>query len=683
MAYKVNYAGIDLDRYFTILNVGRTLMPPRDNFTKDIPGIHGKIYTGYKYTEKEIKLECLLKAGSAEEYVDILREISFILDVNSPKRLIINDSPGKYCYAVPEGEIAPDKTLHNGKFELKFVCYDPITYALEEDFFFGDSNKKISINNAGTTSAYPKLSVSFNDTAHFLQCTNYNGETVLIGAPPSVDKPNTDFDPVVLNDNCQTLQGWNSIGNIVDNAIVDGSLTINGGGYGIMCNNFGSGDQWHGAGGRKNFTPVSDFKVEVKLEHNSQGDLRGTGAGANPPATSGGSGTSVKYKITANPSLRIRQGRSTSTAQIGSIPQGKVVDVSDIQNNWGYTTYNGVSGYIYMEHTQKYVESSSSNTSSKYKCTADPSLRIRSGRGTNYKQVGSIRKGATVTVTDIQSNWGYVNINGVKGYVSMQYMTKVNSTRSLQPFADEDSDKETAEDRLGKVEVYGFDVNGVKLFKMSMRDTSEWYEYSEPEIQIGNSVVLDDNKTVPSPKTITTKDDQDENKTVTKKIDSGKYGDWNEFSGWFTVQRKTNAGGQQEWFCKVEKLNSSGSVERSIYTNTLVNNLYPKGALSNIVIFFGKYSQVIPVDVMNVNEIKVTNIGTPPKPAENKPIFKKGDELLIDFSEQKAYLNSRDFMNKIDIGSQFFTIPVGNSQVICKSDDNNINVEMSIQKRWI
>ena len=50
MAYKVNYAGIDLDRYFTILNVGRTLMPPRDNFTKDIPGIHGKIYTGYKYT---------------------------------------------------------------------------------------------------------------------------------------------------------------------------------------------------------------------------------------------------------------------------------------------------------------------------------------------------------------------------------------------------------------------------------------------------------------------------------------------------------------------------------------------------------------------------------------------------------------------------------------------------------
>ena len=336
-----------------------------------------------------------------------------------------------------------------------------------------------------------------------------------------------------------------------------------------------------------------------------------------------------------------------------------------------------------MEHTQKYVESSSSNTSSKYKCTADPSLRIRSGRGTNYKQVGSIRKGATVTVTDIQSNWGYVNVSGVKGYVSMQYMSKVNSSRNLQPFADEDSNMETAEDRLGKVEVYGFDINGVKLFKMSMRDTSEWYEYSEPEIQIGNSVVLDDNKTVPSPKTITTKDDQDENKTVTKKIDSGKYGDWNEFNGWFTIQRKTNAGGQQEWFCKIEKLNSSGSVERSIHTNTLVNNSYPKGALSNIVIFFGKYAQVIPVDVMNIAQIKVTNIGTPPKPKENKPIFKKGDELLIDFSEQKAYLNSRDFMNKIDIGSQFFTVPVGNSQVICKSDDNNIDVEMSIQKRWI
>lgn len=693
MAYKVNYYGIDLHNYFDILKVERTMMPPRENFTKDIPGIHGKYYMGYKYAEKEITFECLMKANSAEEYVENLREISFILDSKTPKKLIISDSLEKYCYAIVEGEILPEKIKHNAKFELRFVCYDPITYAIEEDFFVGDINKKISINNAGSTDAFPKLSVAFNNTAHFLQCTNYRGETVLIGTPPNVDNTNVNFDPVVLNDNCQGLEGWNSIGNVVDNAIVDGSLTINGGGYGITCSNYGSGEEWHGAGGRKNFTPVSDFKIEVKIEHNSEGDIKGVGAGVNPPITtppSGGGGggsesVKVKYKVKANPSLRIREGRGTSTRQKGSIPKGKVVEVSDIQNNWGYTTYNGVSGYICMDYVDIYKEESSSSSSSgTYKCTASPTLRIRSGRGTNYSQVGSLKNGAVLTVTDIESNWGKVTLkSGKTGYVSMQYMTLVSGRSLIMPYADEQDSNETAEDRLGRVELYGFDANGVKLFKMSMRDTSEWYEYSEPEIQIGNSVELDDNKTVPSPKTITVQDSQDETKTVTKQVDSGMFGDWNNFCGWFTLQRKTNAGGQQEWYGKIEKLRSDGTVEKTISTNTLVNNLYPKGALTNIVIFFGKYKQTIPVDVMNISEIKITNIGTPPKPKENKPIFKAGDELVIDFSEQKAYLNGRDFMNNIDIGSQFFTIPVGDSQVICNSDDKSIDVEMSIQKRWI
>ena len=689
MAYKVTYAGLPLHDYIDILNVKRSILPPRENFVKDIPSQHGNFYMGYKYAPREITLECLLKANSREEYIENLRELAFILDVNVPTKMIIGDSEDVYCYAILDGSTDLEKVVNNGKFELKMICYDPYMYSSEVDFYddepLNSTDKSITLNNGGSTETYPILSVAFTKDAHFLQCTNQEGRTVLIGTPPKVDNTQGTFNPSVLKDSCEVLTNWNNVGNIIDDGIVDGDLVINGGGYGFTCTNFGSSSEgWHGGARRRNFDPVSDFRVEVKMEHNSKGDLNGTGSGSSAPSTSGG--TTVKYEITASPSLRIRQGRGTSTKQVGSIPKGKIVSVSDIQSNWGKVTYNGVTGYISMEYTKKYNESSSSSsTSSSYKTTDN--LRIRSGRGTNYSTLTTIPKGTTVTVTDIKDNWGKVTYNGKTGYSSMKYMTKV--TTKIATLADEVSDVESCEDRMGKIEVYGFDQNGNKLFKLSMKDISEWYEYSEPEIYIGSKLELDDKKTTPTPKTVQVKDEKDETKTVTKKVDSGKYGDWNEFVGWFTIERKTE-NGKQKWKCKVEKINNEGKVVKTIESATLSDSSYPTGALTNIVVWFGKYKDNIAVDTMNVNEIYVTNIGTAPKPKENKPLFKNGDTLIIDFANQDTYLRTgangsliKSMMQHLDIGSEFFGCPVGTSSMGIRSDDVNINANVEIRKRWL
>ncbi len=55
--------------------------------------------------------------------------------------------------------------------------------------------------------------------------------------------------------------------------------------------------------------------------------------------------------------------------------------------------------------------------------TSETALNIRSGHGSNYSKVGSIPKGATVTVTKANGTWAHVTYNGVSGYVSMQYLT--------------------------------------------------------------------------------------------------------------------------------------------------------------------------------------------------------------------------------------------------------------------
>lgn len=683
MAYEVTYAGVPLHNYVKIRNVKRTVLPSRENFTKSIPSQNGEFYMGHKYAPREITLECTLLADSKEEFIDGLNELAFILDVNVPSKMIIGDNPDKYVYAVIEGVIDIEKLRHNGKMDIKFICYDPYIYAKEPQTFsdspMKNSAKAITINNGGSTTTYPILDIGFTKDAHFVYCTDSKNRTVLVGTPPSVDKAQGTFDPEVLKDSCEVLTNWNPVANIIDDGVVDGDLVINGGGYGLTCSNFGSSSEgWHGGARRRNLnTEVKDFKIEVKMEHNSKGDLNGTGAGTSAPSTSGG--TSVKYVITPDSGLRLRQGRGTNTTTLTVIPKGKVVDVTDIQNNWGKTTYSGKTGYISMSYTQKYVETTTTTTTSNsYKTTAN--LYIRSGRGTSYKTLTTIPNGKTVTVTDIKDNWGKVTYGGKTGYSSMKYMTKVSNDKMVR--ADEVNSEVSVEDRMGKIEVYGFDKNGNKLFKMSMKDTSEWYEHSYPEIQIGSKVELTENSNTPAPKTTKVKDEKDETKTVDKKIDSGKHGNWNEFVGWFTIERKDN-----KWKCKIEKIDSSGKVTRKIETETLSNSSYPTGALANVVVWFGKYKDNIPVDVMNVNEIYVTNIGNPPKVEENKPLFKNGDSLIIDFSEQTTRLLRKgqpiSMMQHLDIGSEFFACPTGQSQIGVKSDDTGIDVTASIIERWL
>lgn len=678
MSYEVIYNDVPLHEYFDILKVTKRVLPKRTNYTKDIPSRHGLVYLDYKYEPKEITLECLIKADDNEELAEASRFIAFILDVRNERPLIISDDPQKYYLAVVSDTDTIEQVRYNGKFNLTFICYNPIAYSIEEDQFEANASKITTVNNAGTTETYPKVSIEFSKKAYFLQCTNYDKRTVLVGAPEDQDLVTADFNPEVLLDACETLEGWTTVSSSSLDAdrTADGSVTINGGGYALTYGNLGTAtEKWHGGAVRKNLTsPTEQFEIKVKMQHNSKGDVKGTGAGTSAP-----SGNGSQYKITADPSLRIRSGRGTSFSKVGSIPKGKIVTVTEISNNWGKVTYGGATGYISMQYTQKYTPPTTS-TGGSYKITANPSLIIRSGRGTNYKKLGNIPKGTTVSISEISSGWGKVTYNKITGYVSMKYCSKVSSTKSID-YSISTLAEASAESRMGMIEVYGYDQYGAKLFKMRLYDSSKYYEATRPSIDIGNNTVLYDKNNVPAAqtKTITNSDKT----TEVQKIDSGKFGDWNEFEGWFTITRKKNSKGQFEWQCAIEKIGDDGKVIKPLKSNTLVNTKYPSTNLSNIVVYFAQYGSEQIVDVMTVNHIKVTNLANPPKPTENKPLFKKGDTLLLDFETEKIYKNDELYMEELDIGSQFFTCPVGNSEFICKSDDDGIDIITSIQKRWL
>ena len=671
MAYKVVYAENNLHDYVTILNVQRTIMAPRSNFTRDIPGVDGEYYTGHKYTPKKISLECVLFAESKEEFVENVNQLAYLLDVKSPSKLIIDDAPGQFVYAVLDGEVSIDKIKHNGQFTLEFICYDPYAYAIDEgEPFTMDSDNYVRLNNEGTANAFPTINVSFSKDAFFLSCS-VGKKVILVGQPNSVDDVVAKPNEVVLSDNCETLTGWNPIGNIIDNAMVNGSLSINEGGYAIYCNNYGSGNdnQWHGGGARKNLSrALRDFEVKVRFEHNSMGDLKGVGSGSTPPVSS------AQYKVTGDPSLRIRSGRGTNTKKVGSIPKGKIVTITNIDKNWGQTTYNGVTGYVSMDYVQKYT--APVVQSGTYKVTGDPSLRLRSGRGTNYKTLTKIPKGKQITISDISNGWGKTTYNSKTGYVCMQYTSKVSNTR-----ASETTSEPSAENKIGQLQVLGYDANGTRLFCAKMIDAEKWFEYSEPMMYVGSKLELDDNKKCPTPQQIENKDD-DGKVTSKEDTDSGAFGDWNCTTGRFIITRKT-VNGKQQWYCEVQKLGNGEVVAKRLNTNTLVSSSYPTGDLANIVIFFGQYGNEPVVDTMVISDIQVTDLGEIPEPQVKQPIFKQGKDLLIDVAKQKVYYDGELYMSNLDIGSEFFTIPTGSSRMLVKTDDTGADVEVGLRKRWI
>lgn len=674
IGYEVYFDGKPLHNYCLITGVTRTVLPPRVNNSKDIPSMHGQYYTGFKYGVREIVIDAYVEARDVGERQENLYLLADVLNVSEPVKLTIGDDKDKYQYVVPK-DIQSTRINNNEKLTITLSAYDVYKYATEDDFFTINDKKICTISNGGSVEGYPRTSIEFLDKAHFLQCTNYEGKTILIGQRPSTEKADSTGDTKVLVEPCESMANWTPTTNVDNGRVVLGSTGVNAGGYALYCKDYGTNENsWHGSAVRRNIGQnVENFNVRVKLEHSSKGDLKGTGATSTPPVTTPPAGSStpvkVQYRCTADPNLRIRSGRGTQFSTLGYIPLGKVVEITEILNNWGKVTYSNVTGYCSMEYMERVT---SSNTSTNKTIAPTDAVRIRLHPNTNANStimgIAYPELGHTATVHSESNGWYNVTCStGVKGWTPAQYWRTVSNGRARSISAKEHS----RENRLGRIEVYGYGQNGEKLFKFVIRDSEYYYEYTQPEIFIGESLVLSDGKATPTP-----------NKSNGTEIDSGRFGDWNDFSGWFNVSRETNSQGQQVWKCSVEKLGSDGKVVKTISTNSLINSNYPKASLNHIVVNFLQHKTCPPVDVMTVNHIEVTNL-KPYVPNTNRPIFWAGDELVIDHDTHKVYLNGRPFLEELDIGSEFFSVPTGESEFIFASDDSNIDVTVALTKRYL
>ena len=667
------YGGVDLGQYIEVRSINRNILPTRENYTIDIPSMTGKVYNGFKYAERVIEIDFLVKSIDPLDYPQMIRDIATILDVDSPCRLYIMDEPNKYYYAVIDGDTNISEIASGiGEGTFRFICYNPIAYSDEVKMFTGTNS--VVASNEGTTLAYPIIDINFDSTAAFAQVSNANtGAAVLVGQWPNVNQPSAPAKGPVIEDECKTLTDWLAVGNVLDaDRKIDGNFTINSGGYAITPSSFGTnaeGDKWRGPARRRNLgRNVRDFEVVAEFEFDSKG--KNYSNATNTPATNPSTGAN-KYKTTAN--LNIRTGRGTNYKILTTMPKGTEVSVSEISGGWGKVSYKGKTGYSALKYLSL-IKTVATN----YKVNTGSSkgLNLRSSRNTSSRVLLSIPNGTPLAITDISNGWGKTTYKGKTGYVYMQYVSSQKSLISGQEISLYTTE-ETADDKLGLIELYGRDVNGNKLFKLNLTDANFFYEYTHPQVQIGNQIVIQDTDSVPAPRKETIKNDKGEEEVVYN--NSGKFGKWNEFFGKLTIRRET-VNNKQQWTCRVDKI-QGGNVVASLVSNSLVNANFPTGDLNNLVLFIGQY-QTSPASAMTLTHLSVKQLNDVP-PVVIPQIFRKGDNLRIDCEKNMVYLNDIPYMEHTDIGSNFFPLDAGDTELKIFTDDKGVYTSVSLTERWL
>lgn len=122
--------------------------------------------------------------------------------------------------------------------------------------------------------------------------------------------------------------------------------------------------------------------------------------------------------------VKVRKGPGTSYSKIGSLDKGDKVTFISKSGSWSKVEYNGQTAYVYSKYL-KAASSSSGSSSSSNTMYATTGVRVRSGPGTSYSQLGSLVEDQAVVKTGKSGSWIQIQYNGVTAYVHGKYLTTV------------------------------------------------------------------------------------------------------------------------------------------------------------------------------------------------------------------------------------------------------------------
>lgn len=252
MSLSVIFNGEELSKYIHVLR-GFT---PRKGVSWEPQvgdlsiGTRGSKYKATAYKAKTIPMPFSMDGNIEENYNALER----ILNVSEPQKLIFGNTPNKYYYAVPSGDLDLEEILCYGSGTINWLIPNGVAYSVTEKT--ADNNgtsNQIVLQNDGTES------VPINVTALMKSENGYLGLTLddrfyQIGHPEEVDGVSYEASDRLFDDHLYKDCGWALNQGITPPvtperlqsgtvAYVKESGTE---GY-VKVSNYKTGDSWHGA----------------------------------------------------------------------------------------------------------------------------------------------------------------------------------------------------------------------------------------------------------------------------------------------------------------------------------------------------------------------------------------------------------------------------------------------------
>ncbi|GHU68024.1 hypothetical protein AGMMS49983_20080 [Clostridia bacterium] len=127
--------------------------------------------------------------------------------------------------------------------------------------------------------------------------------------------------------------------------------------------------------------------------------------------------------------LNIRSTASTTSSIVGTLKHGTTIALTGESGSWYIITYNSKTAYVSKSFITTDASASTPPSSS---AEATPKigtvynspqgLYVRTGAGTNYKIIGGLTNGTTVTITGTSGTWYKINYAGKEAYVSQSFI---------------------------------------------------------------------------------------------------------------------------------------------------------------------------------------------------------------------------------------------------------------------
>jgi len=190
--------------------------------------------------------------------------------------------------------------------------------------------------------------------------------------------------------------------------------------------------------------PSTKYAVITELQTGEQVEFLGTSGNWSRVKWNGQTGyvftkylsadkiVSNNYRYASEP-VNMRSGPSTRYSIITELDAGERVEYLGVSGSWTKVKLDGRTGYVFT----KYLSSSAGNTDetnfeSPLAATATSNgINVRSGPGTSYRKLGTIKKWQTVPVTGASGDWLKIEWENGNAYVHNRYFKTQDAAHAM------------------------------------------------------------------------------------------------------------------------------------------------------------------------------------------------------------------------------------------------------------